>query len=477
MNMNIGKSFLSGLSRKTFYLMTLFTLLALAAVGFFVVPSISNSGTASAAKVEAGAGQKVTAEMLRWALDFRSGTEYRVFAGEGISKKGNSVIEGETSEANRDSENGARIRKDLGDAFSIMNELPATKVAEFGSGSYKAGVYSAPSGRLSGEMILDAGNDPNAIFIFKVGAALRTESDLHFSLINGAQPQNIFFIAKGTATVGENVDFKGSILAEETISVGAGAKVTGRTISLGGEVKLTDAAVSGATGVLEICKEAVEAGLTVYGLTTNNILFSFNSNTPNNVNVIGPIFGTGGAAIVGIDFRPATSFIIIEPEGPILGVLYGVGSDNNLYTINQFTGGATLVGPLGIALAGTNFGVDFNPVTDLLRVVSDTGQNLSVNPNTGAATAQAGLNSTAQNPELGISGAAYSNNRQGATTTTLYDIDTDADTLVTQVPATGVITTVGSLGINATAVNGFDISEVNNTALAAITTVPAGETG
>ena len=32
-----------------------------------------------------------------------------------------------------------------------------------------------------------------------------------------------------------------------------------------------------------------------------------------------------------------------------------------------------------VALAGTAFGVDFNPRADLLRIVSNTGQNLRVN--------------------------------------------------------------------------------------------------
>ena len=39
------------------------------------------------------------------------------------------------------------------------------------------------------------------------------------------------------------------------------------------------------------------------------------------------------------------------------------------------------------ALSGTAFGFDFNPTVDRIRVVSDTGQNLRLNPDTGAVAA------------------------------------------------------------------------------------------
>ena len=38
-------------------------------------------------------------------------------------------------------------------------------------------------------------------------------------------------------------------------------------------------------------------------------------------------------------------------------------------------------------LDGTEFGVDFNPQVDRLRVVSNSGQNLRLHPDTGAVAA------------------------------------------------------------------------------------------
>jgi hypothetical protein len=60
-----------------------------------------------------------------------------------------------------------------------------------------------------------------------------------------------------------------------------------------------------------------------------------------------------------------------------------------------------------------------------------------------------------------VGGAAYTNSFAGATSTTLYAIDTNLDILVRQVPPNdGVLNTVGSLGVDASSVLGFDIRSV-----------------
>ena len=72
-----------------------------------------------------------------------------------------------------------------------------------------------------------------------------------------------------------------------------------------------------------------------------------------------------------------------------MGSSTGLGSTSRLYTIDLTSGVATQVGasPFAAALSGTNFGFDFNPVVDRVRVVSDADQNLRLNPNNGALAA------------------------------------------------------------------------------------------
>jgi hypothetical protein len=228
----------------------------------------------------------------------------------------------------------------------------------------------------------------------------------------------------------------------------------------------TGAATSvGAFGGLSLTSLAVEIGSTpnlpVIGLTTNNSLVQFNSARPGAILRSTPITGLqSGESILGIDFRPAN------------GRLYAVGSTSRIYVIDAFTGVATQVGagPFTPALSGTDFGFDFNPAADRIRIVSNTNQNLRLNPDTGAVVmADTPLNGAATSAD----GAAYTNNFAGTTTTTLYDIDSNSDTLYLQgglngspSPNGGVLTSVGPLGVNTTTSVGFDIATTSGAALA-----------
>jgi hypothetical protein len=195
---------------------------------------------------------------------------------------------------------------------------------------------------------------------------------------------------------------------------------------------------------------------TVYGVNTSNQLVRFDTASPGAATVIGQIGGlSAGETIVGIDFRPAG------------GQLFALSSASRLYTINLTTGIASGVGLAGsFTLSGSNFGFDFNPTVDRIRVVSNTGQNLRLNPLDGSlAAADPNLNPGTPS----VTAAAYTNNFAGATTTTLFVIDSGNDTLYQQNPANnGTLVAVGALGVNTSGVNGFDIGS-DGTAYAALT--------
>jgi hypothetical protein len=117
-------------------------------------------------------------------------------------------------------------------------------------------------------------------------------------------------------------------------------------------------------------------------------------------------------------------------------------------------------------LSGTDFGFDFNPLADRIRIISNTGQNLRVNPVTGAVTVDGLLNPSS----TGISAAAYSNNFAGTVATMLFDIDISNDKLYQQNPPnSGTLVEIGNLGINVDAATGFDIGGTTGTAFAVLT--------
>ncbi|MBL8238821.1 MAG: DUF4394 domain-containing protein [Bryobacterales bacterium] len=189
---------------------------------------------------------------------------------------------------------------------------------------------------------------------------------------------------------------------------------------------------------------------TAYAINGRQLLVRFDTNTPAFTDDSKIIRGLQpGESILGIDFRPAN------------GTLYGLGSHNRLYTIDVSTGIASPVGsaPFATPLQGTEFGFDFNPTVDRIRVVSNTGQNLRLHPDTGAVAAVDGpLNSDSMAPYR-IVGAAYTNSVAGATTTVLYGIDAELRALVTQNPPNdGKLNPVGMMNIDMSEVAGFDIS-------------------
>jgi hypothetical protein len=116
------------------------------------------------------------------------------------------------------------------------------------------------------------------------------------------------------------------------------------------------------------------------------------------------------------------------------------------------------------AMLGTGFGVDFNPVVDRLRVVSNMGQNLRINVDTGTVTTDSNINLTGSTPS--ISAIAYANSFLGATATTgttLYDLDSSSNNLYSQTPPNdGSLVLKGSTGITVGTKTGFDIAGGEN---------------
>jgi hypothetical protein len=112
-------------------------------------------------------------------------------------------------------------------------------------------------------------------------------------------------------------------------------------------------------------------------------------------------------------------------------------------------------------------------------VTTTAGQNLRLNPNDGTlAATDTALSYAAGDSNAGatprIVGSAYTNNFAGASTTTLYGIDSNLDIVAIQNPPNnGTLNTVGPLGVNASDLAGFDISGLTGTAFASIV-APAG---
>ena len=223
---------------------------------------------------------------------------------------------------------------------------------------------------------------------------------------------------------------------------------------------------TGVCGALLGAPSVAGAADAIYGLTDNNRLVRFNSDSPSEAQQILAVQGLQqGETLVGIDTRAQND------------TLYAVGTTNRIYQVNPVTGATRpAFGPFSLGLNGASFGIDVNPVADSLRIVSDAEQNLRVafaGGDAGAAQAEGALQYAAGDPGAGsdpsVGAAAYTNSVPGASQTTLYDIDTARDVLVRQdPPGTGTLVTVGALGFDARQPAGFDVSPQGNVAYAAL---------
>lgn len=236
------------------------------------------------------------------------------------------------------------------------------------------------------------------------------------------------------------------------------------------------ATISGGTEYARLAGRVPAAEQVVLLTDANSLIIR----TPGSPDVTRAVNGVNAStALVGIDVRPST------------GVLYGLGSDGQLYAINRSTGTADKVGaPIASFDASAGVGFDFNPVADALRVIT-ADRNYRLNATTGAVVGEGPAMSgtpgplayAAGDPNEGVtpqaSGAAYTESTRGLplpTATALFDIDSGTDSLVRQNPANaGTLLTVGSLLLDATGVGGFDVSPDGGRAAYAVLTTERGQ--
>ncbi len=215
----------------------------------------------------------------------------------------------------------------------------------------------------------------------------------------------------------------------------------------------------------------------LFAVTDGNLLLSFNASTPGLLFSKTPLTGLAkDETLVGIDFRVAK------------GELFGLSNQGRLLRIHLASGAVTAVGKPVPLPKGDEFGVDFNPTVDRVRVVSNTGANLRLHPDTGALVdGDAALPGTQPDQALAytpgdllagsvpsIVAAAYTYDQADEKITTEYAVDARLAYLVTQgslgtakpfvSPNTGLLQSVGPLKIDPFERAALDISDLDNTA-------------
>jgi hypothetical protein len=114
----------------------------------------------------------------------------------------------------------------------------------YGSGEILGpGVYggTAGAGSLLGILTLNAGGDPNAIFIFKIAAAFTSAASSEVKLVSGAQASNVFWVSGAAMNLGASTIMKGTLITGAgEVGLGTLCKLEGRMLSVSGRILTKD---------------------------------------------------------------------------------------------------------------------------------------------------------------------------------------------------------------------------------------------
>ena len=197
--------------------------------------------------------QTVTVEINPDPVDLASAGTYSVLAGTGVANVGLTTLAGDLGVSTINTIVGfppGTLAGTLHNGDTAATDAQADRLAAYTDANartphteftgdlngrtFHAGIHhTAAALALTGTVILDGEDNPDAVFIFQVDAALNTAASSQVSLINGATADNVYWQVEGAAGTGANSIFAGNILAAGAITLGDSTHLTGTALTPG----------------------------------------------------------------------------------------------------------------------------------------------------------------------------------------------------------------------------------------------------
>ncbi len=178
------------------------------------------------------------------------------------------------------------------------------------------GVYCFSSSvENTGVLTLNAGGDPNAVWVFKMGSTLITGPDSSVVVINGGQDCNVFWQVGSSATLDTTTNFVGNILALTSITLNTGADISGRALARNGAVTMDTNVITPTicrvTKALQLTKTASPV---TYDHVGQTITYAYEIKNTGDVALTGPFTVSDDKAVVTCPQTP----ISLDPGASII---------------------------------------------------------------------------------------------------------------------------------------------------------------
>ena len=193
-----------------------------------------------------------------------------------------------------------------------------------------AGTYSiGQTASLDGELTLDGGGNPNAVFIFQIGGAFSSAAGSKVILTNGATACNVFWKVEGLVDLATNTTIKGTIVANNAaVILNTGVNLEGRAFSTTGAVTVSGVTIAKPLG----CGTPILTGPTqpVLNSVACYTIFSGNGAVTNSgISFITGDVGTNVGLTTGFQAENVTGTIHPNPD---VSTATCAADLNNVYT-------------------------------------------------------------------------------------------------------------------------------------------------
>jgi len=234
------------------------TIFALTGIGLAASLAVMSTSAASAATV------------LDGPVDLGTAATYGVLGASAVTNTGPTVVDGDLGVSPGTSITGfgaapngvvngtvhqtdaaaAQAQRDTTTAYDVAASLtPAqTGLTELDGLSLSPGVYSGGALSLADTGSLTLAGSADSVWVFQAASTLTIGSATRITITGGASSCNVFWQVGSSATIGTGAQFRGTVLAQQSVTATTGATVVGRLLARTGAVTLDTNTITAPTG-------------------------------------------------------------------------------------------------------------------------------------------------------------------------------------------------------------------------------------